>query len=71
MRTYLKFINPLIAVLVFLLCTFAASKEDKDKPIVIGHVVMGGIPTYFFAKGIFCGVAIFLLGKIVEQQRRN
>ncbi len=68
MRAYLKVVNPLIGVLVFALCTFAAMKEDKDKPIKVGNVVMGGIPTYFFAKGIFCGVAIFLLGKVVELQ---
>ena len=43
-------------------------KEDKNKPIVIGNVVAGGIPTYFFAKGMFCGVALILLGKILENQ---
>lgn len=68
MRTYLKFVNPILALLVFGLCAFAAMKEDKDKPIVIGNVIVGGIPTYFFAKGIFCGVAIFLLGKVLENQ---
>ncbi len=68
MRTYLRIFNPLIALLVFALCSFAAMKEDKDKPIVIGNVVMGGIPTYFFAKGMFCGVALVLLGKILENQ---
>ena len=46
-------------------------KEDKDKPIVIGNVVAGGIPTYFFAKGMFCGVALILLGKILENQLGN
>ena len=43
-------------------------KENKDKPIVVGNVVAGGIPTYFVAKGMFCGVALILLGKIVENQ---
>lgn len=71
MRTYLKIFNPIIALLIFSLCSFAAMKEDKDKPIVIGNVVMGGIPTYFFAKGIFCGVAVVLLGKILENQMAN
>ena len=55
-------------MLVFCLCTFAAMKEDKDKPVLIGNVIVGGIPTYFFAKGIFCGVGIFLLGKTLENQ---
>jgi hypothetical protein len=71
MRTYLRIFNPIIALLIFLLCSFAAMKEDKDKPIVIGNAVMGGIPTYFFAKGIFCGVAVLLLGKILENQTAN
>jgi hypothetical protein len=71
MRTYLRTFNPLIALLVFVLCSFAAMKEDKDKPIVIGNVVAGGIPTYFFAKGMFCGVALILLGKILENQLRR
>jgi hypothetical protein len=70
-RTYLRFFNPLIALLVFVLCSFAAMKEDKDKPIVVGNVVAGGIPTYFFAKGMFCGVALILLGKILENQLGN
>ena len=68
MRTYLRIFNPLIALLIFILCSFAAMKEDKDKPIVIGNLVAGGIPTYFFAKGMFCGVALILLGKILEIQ---
>jgi hypothetical protein len=68
MRTYLRIFNPLIALLVFVLCSFAAMKEDKDKPIVMGNIVAGGIPTYFFAKGMFCGVALILLGKILENQ---
>ena len=44
-------------------------KEDKDKPIVLTNIIAGGIPTYFFAKGMFCGVALLLLGKILENQR--
>ena len=68
MRAYLRIFNPLIALLVFVLCSFAAMKEDKDKPIIVGNVVAGGIPTYFFAKGMFCGVALILLGKILENQ---
>jgi hypothetical protein len=68
MRAYLRVFNPLVGLLVFLLCSFAAMKEDKDKPIVVGNVLVGGIATYFFAKGIFCGTAIFLLGKVVEHQ---
>ena len=68
MRTYLRIFNPLIALLIFILCSFAAVKEDKNKPIVPGNIIAGGIPTYFFAKGMFCGVALLLLGKILENQ---
>ena len=52
MRTYLRTFNPLIALLIFILCSFAAVKEEKDKPIVPTNIIAGGIPTYFFAKGI-------------------
>ena len=68
MRTYLRIFNPLIALLIFILCSFAAVKEEKDKPIVPTNIIAGGIPTYFFAKGMFCGVALLLLGKILENQ---
>ena len=71
MRSYLRIFNPLIALLIFILCSFAAMKEDKDKPIVPRNIVAGGIPTYFFAKGMFCGVALLLLGKILENQLGN
>ena len=53
MRTYLGIFNPLIALLIFILCSFAAMKEDKNKPIVPANIIAGGIPTYFFAKGMF------------------
>src|SRR5205814_3050308 len=68
MCTYLRIFNPLIALLIFILCSFAAVKEDKNKPIVPSNIIAGGIPTYFFAKGMFCGVALLLLGKILENQ---
>jgi hypothetical protein len=71
MRAYLRIFNPLIALLIFILCSFAAMKEDKDKPIVPTNIIVGGIPTYFFAKGMFCGVALLLLGKILENQLGN
>src|SRR5438046_275545 len=54
MRTYLRIFNPLIALLIFILCSFAAVREDKDKPIVPRNIIAGGIQTYFFAKGLVC-----------------
>jgi hypothetical protein len=67
MKLYLKFINPALAFLVFCWCTYSASREDPKKQIELANIIGGGIPSYFFAKGIFCALAIFLLGKILEE----
>jgi hypothetical protein len=63
MKTYLRIINPTIAVLVLLLCLWAAMNGDNwFRP---REMLKGGIPTYFVAKGLFCSAALFLMGKIV------
>ena len=62
MRIYLKYINPIISVLVLLLCLWAAMNDDGFKPRA---VIQGGIPTYFVAKGLFCSAALFLVGRIL------
>jgi len=63
MKTYLKFVNPAVAVLVLLLCLWAAMNGDNGfQPL---GMLKGGIPTYFLAKGLFCSSALFLVGKIV------
>jgi hypothetical protein len=46
-------------------------ERGQIKPIVPTNIIAGGIPTYFFAKGMFCGVALLLLGKILENQLGN
>ena len=64
MKTYLRVVNPLIAVIVLLLCLWAAANgDDGFKPI---GMFKGGIPTYFVAKGLFCSSALFLLGRIIS-----
>ena len=64
MKTYLKLINPVIAVLVLLLCFWAATFDEWHfKP---SGIFAGGIPTYFVAKGLFCSSALILVGKIVS-----
>lgn len=64
MKTYLRFINPMIAILVLLLCLWAAMNGDNGfRP---RDMLRGGIPTYFVAKGLFCSAALFLMGKIVS-----
>jgi len=63
MKTYLRIINPTIAILVLLLCLWAAMNGDNGfQP---RGMLKGGIPTYFVAKGLFCSAALFLMGKIV------
>ncbi|MBZ5706840.1 MAG: hypothetical protein LAN63_15935 [Acidobacteriia bacterium] len=64
MKTYLRIVNPIVALLVFLLCLWAATFEDGNfRPM---GILKGGIPTYFLAKGLFCSSALFLVGKILS-----
>lgn len=63
MKTYLRIINPIVAGLVLVLCLWAAIFENGTfKP---GQVIEGAIPTYFVAKGLFCSVTLFILGRIL------
>jgi hypothetical protein len=69
MKTYLKIINPVVAVLVLFLCLVAATFDDGNfKPL---GILKGGIPTYFLAKGLFCSSALFLVGKILSVMTRG
>ena len=64
MKTYLHIVNPVVSVVVLLLCLWAAMNGDEGfKPI---GMLKGGIPTYFVAKGLFCSSALFVLGKILS-----
>ncbi len=63
MKTYLRVINPIVAMLVLFLCVWAAMNDEGFKPL---GMFRGGIPTYFLAKGLFCSSALILIGKIVE-----
>lgn len=65
MKTYLKFINPIVAIIVLLLCLWAAVLEDGDFSLL--GMVAGSFSTYFVAKGLFCSSALFILGKILEK----
>jgi hypothetical protein len=63
MNTYLKIINPVVAVVVLLLCIWASMNGDNGfQP---WGMLRGGIPTYFLAKGLFCSSALFLVGRIL------
>ena len=64
MKTYLRVVNPLVAVVVLLLCLWAAMNGDNGfKP---ADMLKGSIPTYFVAKGLFCSSALFVMGKILS-----
>lgn len=65
LRFYLRYVNPTAAIVVFGLC-YLSSSLDLDQPEYIG-MFQGSLQTYFFAKGIFCAIALFLLGKLVER----
>lgn len=57
MKIYLRFINPVVSAIVLALCVFAAGIDGFfGEPLGI----------YFLAKGIFCGFALFIMGKILE-----
>ncbi len=63
MKTYLNIVNPIVALIVLLLCIWAAMNGDNGfRPL---EMFKGGIPTYFLAKGLFCSSALFLVGKIL------
>ena len=63
MKTYLRFINPIVAIIVLLLCIWAAIFDEGNfEP---RGIIFGTFPTYFFAKGLFCSSALFILGKIL------
>jgi hypothetical protein len=62
MRTYLRIINPIMAIVVLLLCLYAALFDSGFKP---GGVLNGSVPTYFLAKGLFCSSALFILGRVL------
>jgi hypothetical protein len=65
MKTYLRIVNPIVALLVLLLCLWAAAFNDSGNFKPLG-MFAGGIPTYFVAKGLFCSSALFLVGKILS-----
>ena len=64
MRIYLKFVNPIVSLLVLLICVYSCTVSDGNfKP---AGPLDGGIPAYFLAKGLFCSSALFILGKLLQ-----
>ena len=69
LRTYLRVVNPIVSLLILLICLWAAMVEEGNfEP---GNVLSESIPTYFLAKGLFCSSALFILGKILEKMLGN
>ena len=65
MKIYLRIINPIVAVMVLLLCLWAATFDDGKFELI--GLVNGAFPTYFFAKGLFCSSALFIIGRILYE----
>lgn len=63
MKFFLRYVNPLLALAVMVICFISALGEKGGRI----RFFEDSIPTYFLAKGIFCSAALFLLGKLVEQ----
>ncbi len=77
MRFYLKWVNPVIALLILAICSwiylggyFVSFGPDKSA-FAKGEVIIDpekvGFPMYFFAKGLFCSSALFLVGEILKR----
>lgn len=62
MRAYLKIVNPAIALVILVLCFWAATYDNGK--FAIQGIVVGGMNTYFFAKGLFSASTVFIVGKI-------
>jgi hypothetical protein len=67
MRVFLRYVNPVLAVLVLVICLVAASTERRSDRLTYWGFFKDPIQVYFLGKGIFCSAALFLLGKLVEQ----
>jgi hypothetical protein len=66
---YLRFLNPLLALVIFGFSTWAAIYGDGE--INLAGPLEGGIPSYMFAKGIFCSLALLLMGALFGQLGRG
>ena len=65
MIPFLKIFNPIISVIVLLLCIWAAGSSDYV--FKASNLFKGEFTTYFIAKGLFCSASLFILGKILEK----
>lgn len=79
MKFYLRFINPLIAFIVFAICLWiflggyflhfgspAYTDQKSAYQQGLNIFMYDAFSLYFLAKGIFCSVMLFLFGKFFE-----
>lgn len=77
MRFYLKWVNPVIALLILAICSwiyfggYFVSFGQGKSPFAKGEVIIdpkeAGFSMYFFAKGLFCSSSLFLMGEILKR----
>ncbi len=77
MRFYLKWVNPVIALLILAICSwiyfggYFISFGKENSAYTLGEVIIDpdkeGFSMYFFAKGLFCSSALFLMGEILKR----
>jgi hypothetical protein len=79
MKFYLKWINPAIALLILIICTwiylggyFLSFDSVKPSRFASGKNIIDvnemGFSMYFFAKGLFCSAMLFLFGKLLQRK---
>jgi hypothetical protein len=66
MKLYLRYINPVVSLLVLIICAYAAVTWEGDVDVLLPWKY-GSFPAFFLAKGLFCSSALFILGKILER----
>ncbi|WP_145049724.1 hypothetical protein [Lignipirellula cremea] len=59
---YLRYLNPVLALLVLVICVYAGTVDEGQYK----GLFQEPIGSYFAGKGLFCALAICLLGKILE-----
>jgi hypothetical protein len=77
MKFYLKWINPLVALLILLICTwiyfggYFVNFNSEPSLFAEGKNIVDieemGFSMYFFAKGLFCSSMLFLFGLFLEK----
>jgi len=65
MKTYLRVVNPIVALAVLLLCIYAGLR-DMEGDFQPKAIYLININVYFIAKGLFCSSTLFILGIVAS-----